>query len=379
MNILKDAIKTIIVSLVIISFVGIVYAWSEPTSNPPSGNVSAPINTGSIEQIKSGNLIINGSIKSTSGGAYGQGVLNFDYHSLNSNSNGWLYLGDQNNSVYGGRGLAADYFWANTRIYTPIIYDANNIGYYIDPASSSKLGGNLSVGGSVTASNVTASGQNVCRQNGVNCPASASIGSGTTNYISKWTSGSTLGNSTIYDNGTNVGIGTTAPASKLDVNGSASITPASGDTFSVNSESSRPMVRISDSGAGNPVLQFGRSGDYINLEYDGSYLAFTNDGVAFKETGYYYVGVDNNGTTDPDCWLDGGAGAGTGWGGYDKSQSGCADSSISYKQSALGLPNMTKTSYSDTGGAASYEDSSSDRIKVEYETWHYYGGYKGEE
>jgi hypothetical protein len=43
-------------------------------------------------------------------------------------------------------------------------------------------------------------------------------GSGTTNYITKWTpNGSTLGNSVMYDDGTNVGIGTTAPADKLDV------------------------------------------------------------------------------------------------------------------------------------------------------------------
>ena len=46
-------------------------------------------------------------------------------------------------------------------------------------------------------------------------------GSGTTNYIAKFTAGTTIGNSQIYDNGTNVGIGTTGPAagSKLDVNG----------------------------------------------------------------------------------------------------------------------------------------------------------------
>ena len=35
-------------------------------------------------------------------------------------------------------------------------------------------------------------------------------GSGTTNYISKWTSSSALGNSLVFDNGTNVGIGTTS-------------------------------------------------------------------------------------------------------------------------------------------------------------------------
>lgn len=37
-------------------------------------------------------------------------------------------------------------------------------------------------------------------------------GSGTTNYISKWTASGTLGNSLIFDNGTNVGIGTSSPA-----------------------------------------------------------------------------------------------------------------------------------------------------------------------
>jgi Chaperone of endosialidase len=44
-------------------------------------------------------------------------------------------------------------------------------------------------------------------------------GTGTTNYVPKFTSASVVGNSLIYDNGTNVGIGTTTPAYKLDVNG----------------------------------------------------------------------------------------------------------------------------------------------------------------
>ena len=45
-------------------------------------------------------------------------------------------------------------------------------------------------------------------------------GSGTLNYIPKWTpNGSTLGLSQLYDNGTNVGIGSTTPGGKLDVNG----------------------------------------------------------------------------------------------------------------------------------------------------------------
>lgn len=42
-------------------------------------------------------------------------------------------------------------------------------------------------------------------------------GSGTTNYISKWSSSSALTNSLLFDNGTNVGIGTTSPRAKLDI------------------------------------------------------------------------------------------------------------------------------------------------------------------
>lgn len=46
-------------------------------------------------------------------------------------------------------------------------------------------------------------------------------GTGTTNYIPKFTSSGVIGNSIVFDNGTNVGIGTTSPTAKLEVNGDA--------------------------------------------------------------------------------------------------------------------------------------------------------------
>lgn len=42
-------------------------------------------------------------------------------------------------------------------------------------------------------------------------------GGGTVNYVSKFTGTGTLGNSLLFDNGTNVGVGTATPAGKLDI------------------------------------------------------------------------------------------------------------------------------------------------------------------
>lgn len=49
------------------------------------------------------------------------------------------------------------------------------------------------------------------------------VGSLTTHYLSKW-NGSTLANTQVFDNGTNIGIGTTTPSAKLDVNGTTKTT-----------------------------------------------------------------------------------------------------------------------------------------------------------
>jgi hypothetical protein len=49
-------------------------------------------------------------------------------------------------------------------------------------------------------------------------------GNGTANYLSKWSDGDTVTNSVVYDNGTNVGIGTALPSYKLDINGDIGLT-----------------------------------------------------------------------------------------------------------------------------------------------------------
>ena len=49
-------------------------------------------------------------------------------------------------------------------------------------------------------------------------------GTGTVNYLTKWVDPTTIGDSQVFDNGTNVGVGTTTPTQKLDVSGNVKAT-----------------------------------------------------------------------------------------------------------------------------------------------------------
>jgi hypothetical protein len=74
--------------------------------------------------------------------------------------------------------------------------------------------------GFVKASGTTISYDNTSYQPLLTNPTT---GTGNTNYVTKWTGASTLGNSTIFDNGTNVGIGTASPLNKLHINDNSGI------------------------------------------------------------------------------------------------------------------------------------------------------------
>jgi hypothetical protein len=112
-------------------------------------------------------------------------------------------------------------------------------GYKLDISGDVRWTGTLQ-GGSVPWARLTSFpsdcplGQYVYGVGGTlkcSAPAGGIGGSGTTNYLVKFTAGTTIGNSQIYDSGTNVGIGTAAPGAKLEVVGQVKITggsPAAG-------------------------------------------------------------------------------------------------------------------------------------------------------
>jgi hypothetical protein len=123
------------------------------------------------------------------GSGSGTTAITFTLATVNSN------VGTFNNVTVNAKGL---------------VTSASNVSYQTLNANLTSLAG-LSY---VSASFVKMTGANTFSLD----TNTYTIGSGTTNYIPKFTSSSDIGNSQIFDNGTNVGIGTASPAYKLDVN-----------------------------------------------------------------------------------------------------------------------------------------------------------------
>jgi hypothetical protein len=119
-------------------------------------------------------------------------------------------------------------------------------------------------------------------------------GSGTTNYLSKFTASGTIGNSQIFDNGTNVGIGTTSPTQRVDIVGSIRVTDGQ-YRFSdsrVNVSNRNWMVLINTNLFGDFSIKqsYSNGGDPLTSGTDRFYISPTGN-----------VGI---GTTSPSTRLD---------------------------------------------------------------------------
>jgi hypothetical protein len=141
-------------------------------------------------------------------------------------------------------------------------------------------------------------------------------GTGTTNFLPKFTGGSTLGNSLIFDNGTNVGIGTTSPIERLHVVGNSFFKVATnrnlyissntdsvglfsindalnentslvmqGSDFRINTFGANERMRITS--AGN--VGIGTTSPTTRLTVQGGYANFTDGSVNI------YAGSDGDG------------------------------------------------------------------------------------
>ncbi len=123
-----------------------------------------------------------------------------------------------------------------------------------------------------------ATGAGAAGPTGPTGPAGAGTVSGTTNYVAKFTSATAVGNSSIFDNGTAVGVGTNAPANTLHVYAGASSTDASillGN--GLNGVTNGDGLRIRMLGA-NAIISNNESGTLGLSTGANQRLQVTNDG-----------------------------------------------------------------------------------------------------
>ena len=125
--------------------------------------------------------------------------------------------------------------------------------------------------------------------------------SGTINYIPKFTGATSLGNSLIYDDGTNLGIGTTSPSAKLDI-----ITPSSSSIgLRVSGDSTTDLFRITQTGSGAAFrVEDSDNPDSTPFVISGDgkvYIGTTTETTSVLNVGgnsHFYGNIFLNGTTN---------------------------------------------------------------------------------
>ena len=189
-----------------------------------------------------------------------------------------------------------------------VIYN-NNVGIGVTaPSQKLHVNGSARVTGAYYDSSNSPGAANsvlISTISGTVWGARGPLGSGTTNYLARWTpDANTLGIGVTYDDGTNVGIGTTSPGSKLTVDGT---TRLGGD------------VEVSELLTGDKVLTLTASSGSFNIgDIDGlvDEAFISGDGSS--------ISISANQTTTLHCSSNNRVGIGTTTPGYNLDVSGDA-------------------------------------------------------
>ena len=123
-------------------------------------------------------------------------------------------------------------------------------------------------------------------------------GTGTTNFVPKWTNATTLGDSIIFDDGTRVGIGTTSPSHVLTVLGSSS------NIIVAKSTGTTAFSKYVAAGQTANVSLGATSGNNLSFRCDGGKMLFNVGNVATQrlratidESGNLFMGGNGAGGT----------------------------------------------------------------------------------
>ena len=175
-----------------------------------------------------------------------------------------------------------------------VLNASNVVNYRTGSEVLSDIGGQ----GALTLTTTGTSGAATLVGNTLNIPQYQSVltnpvtGTGTTNYLAKFTATSTIGNSIVFDNGTNVGIGGSSPAYKLDVTGDIRSTIGA---YFATSSGNIGIGTTSPTGSGGPILHI-KAGSIPEIHLTNSTTGDAyNDGFSLNVNGLntYFTNYEN--------------------------------------------------------------------------------------
>jgi hypothetical protein len=235
------------------AFVASAATWTPPTATPPANNVSAPINISTSTQTKEGGLVVG----NTSGGFVNFGTSALRGH-VDVGPYHYCYYYPTASACLSSTVAAPEYI----ALAKPMSLVAGIMGA-LSPEKAFATGtpttdalhvyGNTSITGALHASTeIKIGAQNVCQQNGTNCPSLTSsfgpypkIYSDMTNeYAVYGANAASGGGERVHVKGTSINIGTSVTSPTMSVGG---------DAVSIAGASNRnsPILTISSSGTAN--------------------------------------------------------------------------------------------------------------------------------
>jgi hypothetical protein len=271
----------------------------------------------------------------------GLGILQlFAAGSLTVTNGYGLLLNDLNEYGYPSTGAGALSITNRWGIYQDSTTDSNYLGGSVLIGTTTNAGyktdinGTLRAVSTVTLSSLAGTGTRMVVADATGILSTQAIpggggisGSGTTNYVAKFTGASSIGDSSIFDNGTNVGIGTASPAAILDIQaatGFVKLTSTtgtnrayyqavnSGGAFNLGLESSAGGAILSTSPAYSLVLtNYAANPLILGVNSTEAVRIFSNQNVAIgttTNTGYKFTVRGGDVSLGSNSILDWGAG-----------------------------------------------------------------------
>jgi uncharacterized protein (TIGR02145 family) len=286
-------------------------AWDGGTNTP--GRLSfwtAPVTTGVLAErmtiLNNGNVGIGTTNPATklqvtgNGGAQTLRVLTTDATNATAGSSLDLALGNDN----WGSGMRAYvapgqlYDWQNLEFYTSSYTGGARVGHM-----TIQYNGNVGIGTTTPAYKLDVSGtgrftqpiivgtptatNHAATKSYVDSTAGGGVGAGTSGQTLRHNGTSWVANSLLYNNGTNVGIGTTVPVAKLEIKGGATSFQLTTSDYILGSAGSRTIVGFGSS-SGNTYSRIqttdagGNSASDLILQADSGSVGIGTTTPAYK-------------------------------------------------------------------------------------------------